>query len=234
MSPVALVGELTARTIVTRGRLLAMGALGLLGVGVAWRVGAAGPAEPIRSATQFVSTFGLGAMAPIGALVFASAAFGDLVDDKTLMYVWARPVGLLSTTAGAFVAVLGVVVPLVTIPIVLGAVGITSDLGVILGTFVVAVLGAVVYSAFFLLLGLVSRRSLIWGITYVLVYETFVARGGSALGYLSIRSHLESILERATHIALPFGYFTVTTKRAVGGVGDGGALVGDLPPPVDR
>ena len=41
-----------------------------------------------------MSGFGLALVLPVATLVFASASFGDLVDDQTLVYLWLRDLPL--------------------------------------------------------------------------------------------------------------------------------------------
>ena len=60
------------RGLVTRGRLAALGVLGLTGVIVALSVGLSHPFDPLRAGTDFVNAFGLSVYAPVTSLVFAS------------------------------------------------------------------------------------------------------------------------------------------------------------------
>jgi ABC-2 type transport system permease protein len=208
---VAITG-LTARSVVSRARLLALVALGALGVAVAWRVGATDQVAHWRVATKFANGFGLAVLAPLVALVFGAAAFGDLVDDQTLVYVWARPVRQRTIVSGAYVAAVAVALPLTLAPVLAGAAIVTSNRSVLAGTAAALALGSIAYTSLFLLMGLLTRRALAWGIAYILIVEAFIARGGSSLGFIAIRSHTASILEGISGQSVQLGYYSTTTS----------------------
>src|SRR5690606_37553551 len=64
------------------------------------------------------------------------------------------------------------------------------------GTVASCALGAVAYGAGFTWLGLRVRRALVWGLTYILVWEGFVARAGATAARLSLRTYTRSLLAR--------------------------------------
>ena len=74
---------------------------------------------------------------------------------------------------------------------------VSGDGGALVGAASATLLAAVAYSAIFVLLGLVTNRSLVWGIGYLLIFESFVARGGESLGAISIHAQAVSVLARA-------------------------------------
>jgi ABC-2 type transport system permease protein len=86
---------LVLRTQATRGRLVSIGVLGLVGVLVAVAVASADSGEITSTATEqsadYVSAFGLAFLLPITALVFAAASLGDFREDGSLVYLWLRP-----------------------------------------------------------------------------------------------------------------------------------------------
>jgi hypothetical protein len=95
--------RLVLRSTVTRARLGALLALGLVGivVGAALGTGVRGPAlvdgvglvdGHLATGARFVNAFGLSLLVPVTALVFASAALGDPDEDGTMVYLWLRPV----------------------------------------------------------------------------------------------------------------------------------------------
>src|SRR4030095_12899768 len=89
---VSTVYRILVRGLVTRGRLAALGLLGLAGVVVALSIGLSPPFDPLRARTDFVNGLGLSVFAPVTSLVFASAALGGPVEDQSLVHVWLRPV----------------------------------------------------------------------------------------------------------------------------------------------
>ena len=74
-----------------------------------------------------------------------------------------------------------------------------------------ALVAALAYTAAFTLLGLVTRRALVWGIGYLLIFESFIARGGRSIGALSIHAHAASVLARAASVKVRLAYFSEPT-----------------------
>jgi ABC-2 type transport system permease protein len=203
---VALSYGLLLRQLVTRGRLLALLAVGVAVTGVAWAVGASDEIDdPLEAAVQVISNLGFAALVPIVALVFASASLGDAREDGTLVYLWLRPMDRWPVVIGAWLAAITVSLPLTVIP--LGAAALLSGGGVeLLGaTTLAAIVGVIAYSALFVLLGLVVKNSIVWGLGYVLVWEGIVAAFGSFAAKLAIRGYTRSILTSITDIDLDLG-----------------------------
>lgn len=186
--------RLVLRHQVTAARLLLLLAMGAVAVLVAAAL-VTGAAEPAEAAARFVSAFGLGLVVPVGTLMLASAALGDLVEDETLVYVWLRPASRWLVALAAWAATLTVTVPLLVLPLMLSAaIASRGDGGVVAGTALAATLGVLAYGGLFVLLGLVLRRALLWGLVYVFIWEFFIARGGVGAARLSVNSYLGSVL----------------------------------------
>src|SRR5262249_47577129 len=115
------VATLVSRTQLTRGRLLAL--LGIGALAILFGAGIASGDSPSQTSDtlDMVSTYGLQVLAPVVALVLASAALGDFVDDRTLVYLWLRPVPRWQISLGAALASVGTALPLVVIPVTLAA-----------------------------------------------------------------------------------------------------------------
>jgi len=72
-------------------------------------------------------------------------------------------------------------------------------------TVLAAVVGVVAYSALFVLLGLVVRNPIVWGLGYVLVWEGVVAAFGSFAAKLAVRGYTRSVLTSVTDVELDLG-----------------------------
>ncbi|HKY15139.1 MAG TPA: hypothetical protein VJM33_09465 [Microthrixaceae bacterium] len=214
MKALAALYGCSTRVVASRARTVGFVVVGVCGVLVAWRVGVSSPPSPIRAAARFGDTFGLTIMAPITALVFGTAVLGDPVDDGTLVYLWVRPQPRWKLAVGALGAALTWAVPLAVIPAVLGAALITADPGTVVAVGLATAIATATYTALAVLLGLVTNRALVWGITYVLIVEAFVARGGRALGSLAVHSHAVSIVDEIAGTRLRLGYFGLPTSVA--------------------
>ncbi len=180
---------------VTVARLLALGTLGLAAIIVGWAIGQSDPVNAAETGARFVNVFGLSLSVPVTALVFASAALGDLTDDRTLVYLWLRPVRRGTVVVAAFLAALTVTIPLVVVPLVIAAALTGGGADLVRGTALAAALGTVAYAGLFTALGLRVRRALVWGLLYIFIWEGFVARGGDNAARLAVRSVTATILQ---------------------------------------
>lgn len=184
--------ELMIRTQLTRGRVAALAVVGLVGVLIGFAIGSNGGSA--SDGFGFVDGYGLGLVVPVTALVFASSAFNDPVEDGTLVYLWLRPIARWRLVVAALAASIAVAVPFALVPTVLAA-GLTrSGRSLPIAGLVAGSLATVAYCTLFLGLGLVVRRALVWGLAYVLIWEGFVARSGTAAARLSVLSYARSLM----------------------------------------
>ena len=175
VSPARAVGltlRLLLRQLLTRGRVIALLLLG--GVTILAAVGVA-VSDDVHDAAvttiEIIDGLGLVLVVPIVSLVFASASLGDGREDGTLVYLWLRPMDRLPVVVGAYLASLTISLPLTVAP--LGAAAAVGGAGAdgITATVIASVIGVVAYSALFVLLGLLVKNSIIWGLAYVLLWE---------------------------------------------------------------
>ena len=139
--------RLLVRSLATRGRLISLGLLGLLGVTVGIALGASHPFDPLDSGTHFIDAFGLSVLVPVTTLVFSSAALGDATDDGTLVYLWLRPVRRSRLVLAAFAASLTICLPLIGIPLVVAAAFVNGGPELVSGTAMAAAVSVVAYCA---------------------------------------------------------------------------------------
>jgi ABC-2 type transport system permease protein len=189
--------RLVLKMQLTRGRAAALGSLGLLAVVLAFAIRVGNSNDHLAAGSGIIDVIdglGLAVLAPVTALVLASAALGDLAEDRTLVYVWLRPLPRWKLAAGAFAATLAVAMPFVLVPLIATDLigGASSKL--LLGTVVSATIAVAGYSALFLGLGLRVRRALVWGLAYVLIWEGAVARAARGAARLSVQVYARSLL----------------------------------------
>lgn len=200
MTKLSALFRLFLRHQMTTGRIALMGGFGAvwLAISVAIRSGAE-EFERVSVALDSIGDgLGIGLGVPIIALVLASATLGDLVEDETLVYLWHRPSPRWMTALAAWAASVSVTIP--TVALLLGISGAIAS-----GSFTVgwaltlsSALACVAYCGLFCLAGVLIRRSLIWGLLYVFVWETLLTRIFGGLANLSIRSYAVALSE---HVA---------------------------------
>jgi ABC-2 type transport system permease protein len=207
---------LVVRQLVTRGRIVALVLVGAVVAVVAGAVGSADDlADPLEAGVRVISDLGFTALVPIVALVFASAALGDARDDGTLVYVWLRPMDRWPVVLAAWAAAVTVSLPLTIVPLGVSAVLVDRG-GPLLGaTVLAAVVGVLAYSALFVLVGLLLRNAIVWGLGYILIWEGIVAAFGSFAAKLAIRGYTRSIITDRTGVDLDLGDLSATVGVVV-------------------
>lgn len=202
----ALIGlyRLLLNQQLTRGRLILAAIMSALTILVAVLISSSvADADRIEATVRFLSNFGLGLMVPILSLVLASSALGQLVEDETLVYLWIRPTPRWMLAAGAWLAASTVAAPLSVIPLTAAAlIGSGADSGTTIAIALSMTLAVVAYTGIFTLIGLILKRSLIWGLVYIFIWEFFVARVGEGAARLSINTYPASVLARMTEFDL--------------------------------
>ncbi len=191
--------RLVLRHQMTRGRLVLFAALAAISVLLGFVLTRSD--ARVEETTNVISAFGLGLVVPVVSLVLGSAAIGNWLDDETLVYVWLRPVRRSLIALAATCAALTVTLPVVLISMALIAViGSGSDAGVLIGALVGSGVAAVAYTSIFVFFGSLIKRSLLWGLVYVFIWEFFVARASSGAAQLSISSYAGSLLAHYSEI----------------------------------
>jgi ABC-2 type transport system permease protein len=194
--------RLMLRTVVTRARVLSIGALGLVGVIVGAAIGRVHNFEHVHRGAQFLNAFGLSLLVPVATLVFASAALGDPTEDGTLVYIWLRPVARWRITVAAAAAAYTVTWPVVTIPLAVTAALAGRNVSLVTGTIAAVTVAMTAYIGLFLALGLRVKRALVWGLLYIFIWEGFVATANVTAARLAVRTYGRSVLEQISHTHL--------------------------------
>lgn len=187
------------RTQLSPARLLVLAGLGGVAILLAFTARAAD--DTVEVATQTIANFGINIFAAFIALSLGSAALGNLVEDRTLVYLWLRPVSRHSIATAAMAAVLTVVAPILVVVMTVAAV-ITGVDDLVAATAVATALAVFAYSGIFLALGLRFKRSLLIGLGYIAIWELLMSRLGDWFARLSIRSYPMSILSDATDVSM--------------------------------
>ncbi len=183
------------RAVATRGRLIAMSAIGLIGIAISVLI-ANESDNTVTNGLEFLEEFGFTIFVPLVVLVVASATLGTFRDDRNLVYFWLRPIGRWQIALAGVFAGVAVVVPLILVPLgVMAAVlpGTSVGAAILAGAFAI-----VAYGALFTLLGLVTTRALAWGLGYILVWEGFLSSLSDGMAQLAIRTYASTILRDAT------------------------------------
>ena len=205
---------LTRRQLFARRRVYVALAVLLIPMLIALLVrfnAAEGDLDAVGSLSTIYREIVMGVLLPLTALVFGTSAFGGEVDDGTLIYLMVKPVPRWQLTFSkylvAFLATVTVVVPSIVLAWLAmqnGApfqVPLAYSLGVIVG--------AMIYCAIFVTLGITSRRALAIGLLYIVAFENVLARSVVGVKSLSVREFALSVSKQAVGTAAEFNDPTV-------------------------
>ena len=199
------------------GRIVVLVVLAALAVAIAIVMRSSDGGVTPEDGASFLVWYGLSIVLPFGALLVASEAFGDLRDERTLVYLWLRPVRAWSATTGAAAASLAVTFALLVVPLIVA--GIILDVPMAAG----ATLAAVAYTGVFLAFGMLLSRPLLAGLLVLLVWENVIGSLSAATARLTIRSYAASlVVSEGWDVGTPVGRSfaaSVAVPLAVGAAG---------------
>jgi ABC-type transport system involved in multi-copper enzyme maturation permease subunit len=141
---------------------------------------------------------------PVLAVFYGTSLIADEVEDKTITYLFSRPISREAVLLGKYLAYLACTVCVVLPSVILmwmllvpigGSLGanfidLVKDLGVI-------VLGLAVYGAVFALVGAAFKRPLLVGLLFIFGWETVVTLVPGNLKRLSVAFYLEGLVPHA-------------------------------------
>jgi ABC-2 type transport system permease protein len=159
--------------------------------------------EPIAFIGGMLPSLTLMVIVPITALVLASATLGAEVEDGTVVYLLTKPIsrtGIVLTkllVTAIVVAFFNCVSLLISGLIVFGSFDHTR---LILGLTAGTAVGSVLYTAVFLALGLLTRRGMLIGLTYLIVWEGALSGFFAGTRTLSIRQYMLSFAARISTV----------------------------------
>ena len=149
---------------------------------------------------------------PLTALVFGTSAFGGEVDDGTLIYLMVKPVPRWQLTFSkyivAFLATVAVVVPSILLAWLAMQNG--APFRVPLAYAAGSTLGALIYCAIFVTLGITSRRALAIGLLYIVAFENILSRSVIGVKSLSVREFALAVSKNVAGAVVEWTEFTVT------------------------
>ncbi|MDT4989467.1 MAG: type transport system permease protein [Micromonosporaceae bacterium] len=217
------IATITVQGLFGRRRFLLLLPLPVLLVGLALLArGLGAPAtdwvEPV------VIGLGFAAVLPVIALIVGTGVLGSEIDDGTLVHILAKPLARRDIIITKLVV--AVVVTALTVGVPMFAVGLVAGSAKFgLGLAVGCLLGAAAYSALFLALSLLSRRPVLIGLLYVLIWEGVLGNLLTGTRLLSIQQYVVAVSARVGGTDLLSGRVGVPFSVVMALVATAGATV---------
>lgn len=203
------IARITARALVGRRRFLLLFPFPVLVVGLTLLAHALQPDRPDIWGPALIDGLGFGVMLPVIALIVGTGVLGAEIEDGTIVHILAKPLARREIVL-AKLAVASVVTGLATaVPMfVAGTVALSVRFGLALS--LACLVGALGYSAVFLVLSLLTRRPVLLGLLYVLLWEGLLGNLLASTRELSIHQYAVTLAARVapsdllrTHVGLP-------------------------------
>ncbi len=194
------VAYITARGLLGRRRVLLLLPLPALLIALALICHSANVKSSQWGAPVIVG-LGLAVVLPVISLIVGAGVLGSEVDDGTIVHILTKPLPRRDIIAAKFVVAAGVSAISSAVPLfVVGMLADSTRFGLALAAG--ATVGACAYSALFLLLSLLTRRPVLFGLAYILVWEGLLARFLGGTRVLSIEQYVITISDKIAPTAM--------------------------------
>ncbi len=203
------VAWITARALLGRRRVLLLLPFPVLVIGLTLIAHGVRPDAVDQWGPVIVDGLGLGVMLPVTALIVGTAVLGAEIEDGTILHILAKPLPRRQIILAKFAVSAAVIGTVSAVPMfVAGLVAQSARFGlaVAVGCFV----AALAYSAVFLVLSLLTRRPVLIGLGYVLLWEGLLGNLLASTRVLSIHQYALTVAARIaptsllhSHVGLP-------------------------------
>jgi ABC-2 type transport system permease protein len=216
------VAWITARALLGRRRVLLLLPFPVLVVGLTLIAHALRPDAADQWGPVIVDGLGLGVMLPVTALIVGTAVLGAEIEDGTIVHILAKPLPRRAIVLAKLVVSAAVTGTVAAVPMfVAGTVAQSARFGLALA--VACLAAALAYAALFLALSLLTRRPVLVGLIYVVLWEGLLGNLLNSTRTLSIHQYAVTLATRIgpttllhNHVGLPVS-IVMTVVFLVGG-----------------
>jgi ABC-type transport system involved in multi-copper enzyme maturation permease subunit len=156
--------------------------------------------DPLNQGSNLLNLLVLSFVLPIMAMIFGASMIRNEIDDRSITQVITSPVDRRISYLGYYLSLL---IVLAIALIVIASVGWAGyflvsgvsgeSVGLLIGYLAVILLGAIVYSSFFLVIGVILKQPIYLGLIYAFIWEGFIGSFPGAIGSVTIMHQLRII-----------------------------------------
>ncbi|MER5701948.1 ABC transporter permease subunit [Micromonospora sp. NPDC002296] len=151
---------------------------------------------------------GLAVVLPVVALIVGTGVLGAEIDDGTIVHILTKPLPRWQIVLPKLAVAAGVTAVTVAVPLfVAGVLADSVRLGLALAA--ASAVGTLAYSALFLALSLLTRRPVLLGLVYVLIWEGLLGGVVGGTKVLSIQQYVIALADRIAPTGLLQGDVSV-------------------------
>jgi ABC-2 type transport system permease protein len=185
--------------------------------------------NPVDWGEPIVVGLGFGAVLPLIALVIGTGVLGSEIDDGTIIHVLATPLRRRDIVLTKLAVAAGITTVVSAVPMFLtGLIIESARFG--LGLALACAAGSIAYCAVFIALSLLTRRPVLLGLLYLLIWEGLLGNLLSGSRLLSIQQYVITIAAQTTSSDLLTGRVSIQVAVVMSAV----FLVGGTVLAVDR
>ena len=186
---------LSLRQLTGKWRVILIVLLALIPVGLAFVPGADDAEARGNFIDGLLDGLLVGVIMPLVTMALATAAFGNEIEDKTLSYVFLKPVARWRIAIPKFLASVIIAAPLALVSGALATyIGTDGDLRTTVAVAIALSVGVITYASVFTWAGLITTRALPFAIVYVFLWEGLLSTFIGGIRYLSVRGYTLAIM----------------------------------------
>ncbi len=204
--------QLSLRQLAGRKRLVIIFLLALLPVVLSVIIATFGEDNnPSDFAEVMLDRMIMAAILPIVTIAFATAVFGNELEDRTLSYLALKPIARWRIVLPKLLGAIIIGGPMLVVSGVVAAlVGMEGDVQAAVAIGVALIVGVVAYSTIFTWAGLLTTRALGFALIYVFLWEGLLTEFLGGIRYLSVRAYTLTIMHEVNEDA-----FEVLGERSI-------------------
>ncbi len=180
------VARLSLRSLLGTRRGTLLFVLPVILLAVAGLVRALAGTEP-SAAAELQSALGFGTVVPLVALIAGTGILAPEMDDGSIVYLLAKPLSRHQIVISKVVVAVSVTLTLTAVPMAVSSLLLAGPDGRLAASYALGcVVGAVGYCSVFVLLSVLTKHSVVWGLVYWLIWEGLLGSVLSGVRWLSI------------------------------------------------